>query len=900
MKSNKLFLFLFILNFVLSYCSRVPFFSGKDTSITNNLIRFFQISSGTKLYLSVKGQLKDGNGKPMAYAVMSQNTTGISTATSIRAGSAVEKIRCADYSLASSSIQCIKIIKPDNFSKKSSDGCYVLYLGTTNNPQARQIAKVRNIQSGQLIRYFYTKKLEAGISRYTAYSCSGEYLAEEAITDTTSGTITDASGNYTIKAEAGKLNIFTVKTPAEDKGDIKIDLTGYSTKETLTELSQNPANLPVTVPTTLQTSPVSAGVIIETIPTASNTPATETTPAVSIDPATLIQIAEAETTTISLPTVTYSGSPFTFTQNLSITTQTPTVTGTVTSCTASPTLPAGLSIAATTCVISGTPTTVQSATSYTITATNSAGNTTATISIKVLGTWVQDAYLKASNAGAGDNFGRSVSTVSGDYLVVGANGESNSSTGIDNTDNASITDTGTAASSGAVYIFKRNSSTGDWSQDAYLKASNTGASDYFGNSVSISGDYIVVGAYGEGNSSTSINNTDNASITDAGTVVNTGAAYIFKRDSSTGNWSQDAYLKTSNAGSGDKFGITASISGDYVVVGANVEGNSSTSINNTDNASITDAGTAASSGAVYIFKRNSSTGDWSQDAYLKASNAEASDQFGISVSISGDYAVVGAYNEGNTSTSINNTDNASITDAGTVTNVGAAYIFKRDSSTGDWIQDAYLKASNAEAADQFGNSVSISGDYAIVGAHQEDNSSTSINNTDNVSITDVGTATQSGAAYIFKRNSSTGDWSQDAYLKASNAAASSYFGISVSINGDFAVVGAYQEGNTSTSINNTDNASITDTGTTSFIGAAYIFKRDSSTGDWILDAYLKASNAGASDAFGLSVSVSGGYVVVGANLEDNGSTSINNTDNASITDAGAASNSGAVYIFKLK
>ncbi len=100
-------------------------------------------------------------------------------------------------------------------------------------------------------------------------------------------------------------------------------------------------------------------------------------------------------------------------------------------------------------------------------------------------TWSQQAYLKASNTGAGDRFGGSVS-VSGDTVVVGAYLEDSSTTGVNSTPNNSATD------SGAAYVFVRGGTT--WSQQAYLKASNTGANDYFGNSVAVSGDTVVVGA----------------------------------------------------------------------------------------------------------------------------------------------------------------------------------------------------------------------------------------------------------------------------------------------------------------------------------------------------------------------------------------------------------------------
>ncbi|PKL33948.1 MAG: hypothetical protein CVV45_05430, partial [Spirochaetae bacterium HGW-Spirochaetae-10] len=333
-----------------------------------------------------------------------------------------------------------------------------------------------------------------------------------------------------------------------------------------------------------------------------------------------------------------------------------------------------------------------------------------------------------------------------------------------------------------------------------------------------------------------------------------------------------------------------------IVVGPLQEGNSSTAINNTDNAVIVDAGTASSSGAAYVFRKDGS-GNWIQDAYLKASNAGEFDFFGKSVAISGNTIVVGAIEEDSSATVIDNTDNAPLTDEDTAPASGAAYVLKKDDS-GNWIQDAYLKASNAGSGGSFGISVSVSNDAIVVGAYTESSSSTAINNVDNATIVDEGPAYGSGAVYVFKKDA-TGNWLQDAYLKASNAGADDLFGSSVAISGNTIVVGAYQEDNGSTDINNTDNASITDAGTASQSGVVYVFKKDDS-GNWIQDAYLKASNAGTDDEFGWSVAISGTIVVVGAFLEDNSPTAVNNADNATIVDEGTATNSGAAYIFTLK
>ena len=176
-------------------------------------------------------------------------------------------------------------------------------------------------------------------------------------------------------------------------------------------------------------------------------------------------------------------------------------------------------------------------------------------------------------------------------------------------------------------------------QQAYLKASNTDAGDRFGYSVAISGDTVVVGAPGESSNATGIggDQADNS-------VPEAGAAYVFVRNGVT--WTQQAYLKASNTDAGDEFGYSVAISGDTVVVGAYGESSDATGVdgNQTDN-------TAPQAGATYVFVRNGVT--WTQQAYLKASNTDASDHFGYSVAVSGDTTVVGAYLEDSNATGIN-------------------------------------------------------------------------------------------------------------------------------------------------------------------------------------------------------------------------------------------------------
>jgi hypothetical protein len=396
--------------------------------------------------------------------------------------------------------------------------------------------------------------------------------------------------------------------------------------------------------------------------------------------------------------------------------------------------------------------------------------------------WSQQAYLKASNTEAGDNFGFSVA-VSGDTIVIGAPYESSSATSV----NGNQADN-SASASGAAYVFVRNGS--NWSQQAYLKASNTDSDDEFGYSVAILGDSIVVGAPYESSNATGVNGnqTDNSASA-------SGAAYVFVRNGS--NWSQQAYLKASNTDYGDEFGGSAAISGDIILVGAKEESSSATGVNGnqTDNS-------AFGSGAAYVFVRNGM--NWSQQAYLKASNTRYGDLFAFSVAVSGDSAVVGAREESSSATGVNGNQSDH-----SAPGSGAAYVFVRDGTT--WTQQAYLKASNTEAEDQFGTSVAISGDTISIGAFGEDSSATGVNGAQGNN-----SAASSGAAYVFVRSGT--NWSQQAYLKASNTDAGDYFAWSVTISGDTVVAGAGDESSGAVGINGnqSDNSALE-------AGAAYVF-----------------------------------------------------------------------------
>jgi hypothetical protein len=403
-------------------------------------------------------------------------------------------------------------------------------------------------------------------------------------------------------------------------------------------------------------------------------------------------------------------------------------------------------------------------------------------------TWSQQAYLKASNTGANDNFGVSVA-ISGDTVVVGAFAETSNAIGVNGNQNDN-----SANDAGAAYVFTRNGNT--WSQQAYLKASNTELEDRFGSAVVIAGDTVVIGALGEDSNASGVDgNQVNNSIASA------GAAYVFIRSGNT--WNQQAYLKASNSGENDFFGNSLAIDSNTLLVGASGEASNTSGVNgnSSDNS-------AENAGAAYVFTRNTNT--WSQQAYLKASNTEINDQFGFSVAIASNTAVLSANAEDSNATGIDGdqSDNsASI--------AGAAYVFTRSGNS--WSQQAYLKAANTEAGDQFGFSVAIASDTVVIGALLDSSNANVVDGdqSDN-------SANSAGAAYVFNRNGSS--WSQQAYLKATNAEMNDNFGVSAAISGETIVIGAFSEASNTTEVNGnqSDNSA-------NSAGAAYVFNLGSSS-----------------------------------------------------------------------
>lgn len=313
----------------------------------------------------------------------------------------------------------------------------------------------------------------------------------------------------------------------------------------------------------------------------------------------------------------------------------------------------------------------------------------------------EDAKLTASDAAQGEDFGSSVS-VSGDVAIVGAI--------YDDCEGGHICGSG--------HIYRFNGST--WVEEQKLTPSDRSFDlDHFGNAVSVSGDVAVIGAY-----------LRNCSV---GQFC--GAAYVYRFNGST--WIQEQKLTAPNAAARDYFGISVSVDGSVIVVGAA-------------------GGHCAPSsycGSAYVYRYNGIT--WILQLRLTASDAASHDLFGISVTVSEDTVVVGADGD----------------DCAAGINCGSAYVYRFDGST--WVEEQKLSASDEAAYDYFGTSVSASGEVTVVGAN--------------------GTACASGdycgSAYVYRFNGST--WVEQGKLTASDAAPDDQFGYSVSVSGDTVVVGAF-------------------------------------------------------------------------------------------------------------
>ncbi|MEQ1642439.1 MAG: hypothetical protein ABL959_03210 [Pyrinomonadaceae bacterium] len=305
---------------------------------------------------------------------------------------------------------------------------------------------------------------------------------------------------------------------------------------------------------------------------------------------------------------------------------------------------------------------------------------------------------------------------------------------------------------------------GVWGAGQKLVGTDTTADDNFGWSVGINSNTAIVGA-----------NLDDGPATDQ------GSAYVFFKN---GVWAQQQKLAAADGSADDQFGISVGVSGDTAIVGS--------------------FGANSSRGAAYVFTQNGTS--WTQQQKFTASDGAAGDQFGWSVAIDGETVIIGA-----------NSDDGSR---------GGAYVFRRSGTI--WTQEQKLTAADGATFDQFGYSVSISGESVVCGAVADDN----------------------GSAYVFTRGGTT--WTQQQKLTAADGAANDKFGGSVAINGDRVIVGA--EGD--------------DIGTVADQGSAYLFLRSGSV--WAQEQKLNATDGASSDNFGGGVSLSFDTAIVGGYLDDNG------------------------------
>ncbi len=381
--------------------------------------------------------------------------------------------------------------------------------------------------------------------------------------------------------------------------------------------------------------------------------------------------------------------------------------------------------------------------------------------------WVQQAYVKASNTDVNDQFGHSLAlSYDGSTLAVGAYLEDSAATGVggNQADN-------TAMDAGAVYVFARAGTA--WSQQAYVKGSVAQAGAELGWGLALSGDgnTLAVGA----------------PLEDTTAGVDAGAAYVYHR---AGNvWSFASRVLAPNADAGDQFGSSLALASDgsTLVVSAPTEDGGSTGINGNqaDN-------TQPDAGAVYVFVPGAPASTWMLQAYVKGATAITGDFFGQGLALDGDTLAVGSPG-----------------DDTLASNGGALYVFTRSGTA--WSQQAKLYASNAAADDQLATTVSLAGDLLLAGAALEDGGAAGLDgNQTDLSLMDA------GAAYLFARSGTT--WSPRTYIKATNPGLGDGFAISVSLsaNGSFAA-GAFREDSSTTGIGSTPDDAAMDA------GAAYVW-----------------------------------------------------------------------------
>lgn len=388
---------------------------------------------------------------------------------------------------------------------------------------------------------------------------------------------------------------------------------------------------------------------------------------------------------------------------------------------------------------------------------------------------------------------------------------------------------------GSAYIFEKTG-IADWTFAQKITSSDRDDYDRFGWSVAIDGNYAVIGAYAE---------DDN--LVDGDPLSSAGSAYIFER-ALDGTWSEVQKIIASDRTAGDEFGYSVDISGTTLVIGSHF-----------DNENELGLDYMYHTGSAYIFDRMVD-GTWTQSQKIVGSGRapdidfpdgggaeDFSDQFGCAVSISGDRMIIGAFHH-----DYNAVGGSPIGQAGT------AYIFER--SVGIWSEVQKLVNADRALEDRFGWSVAIDGDYAIVSAYTEDQN-----------VVGAATLANAGSAYIFERDL-TGVWSQLQKIVPGDRSVGDRFGYDVAIDGNFIIVGSIRS-----------NTDAFDASPLSDAGSAYSFSLDPDLGTWGELNKLDASDRQIDDQLGVSVAISGSGVILGAFQQNFNADGLVNID-----DAGAA------------
>lgn len=490
-----------------------------------------------------------------------------------------------------------------------------------------------------------------------------------------------------------------------------------------------------------------------------------------------------------------------------------------------------------------------------------------------------EAFLKAVLPDGSDWFAHSVA-MDGDIAVLGAVQEDSGIGGVlmnPTATSPAVTDN-TATDSGSAYIFERDPSTGAWTNTAFLKTPLALGGDNYGCAVDISGSRVIVGARWEAGG-------------------DQGKAFIYERDPVSGVWALNGTLEAPVRGTFDEFGYSVGIDGDKAIVGAWEEDSGTGGVvsNPTSSSPALSNNAAADSGSAYIFEWDGS--GWACTAYLKPPTPEAGALFGQSVAISGDNAVVGAPK----------------TTAGGQSEAGSAFTFRK--TGGAWVAAGTLEAPVKDAGDKFGFAVDIlegSVTEVIVGAPGEASGEAGVvmNPTSTTPALLDNSLTDPGAAFVYRYNSGTSSWAATAYLKSvAPRQQRTTNHISVALAQNRALVGQRSDFSSLGGLlaNPLGNETTFTAFGALFSGCVQLFERDGTGSNWYNSAFLKAAlpgNAGTSqgDYFGFDVAISGKRVLVGANLEDSATGGVQMQPSATtpaVQDNGE-SNSGAAYIVDLE